>query len=228
LKQLAEDANAWSMTKRWVTQKCARHGHREIAFNVSDLAPHPEWLVAYLESAVESGSQFLPEETLQVGWMLTQFRGGKDGTLELWEPDFQAVPIEWKNDLNETLRHLTLQKAVCELAGSEIDLPTLSQGGIVSPGFRNAIDFTMSRDMPEQADSGWIFTQLGYAGEEGEYQSLYQIALWQPRVIPFLGLSPATNVSCERGQIEIMRETVNVSSVENTLLRQLVDSAARR
>jgi hypothetical protein len=214
------------MIKQWVTRNCAVHGHREIAFRVSELAPSPEWLVAYLESAVESGSLFLHGETLQVGWMLTQFREGGHDLLELWEPDFHAFPIEWKNNLDETLRQLALQNAVCEVAEVEIELPTLVQGGVVSPGFRHATDFVMSRDMPEQADSGWVFKELGYEGHEGQYQSLYQIALWQPRIIPFLGLPPETSVFREQKHVQIVREGVDVSSTENSLLGQLVDSVA--
>jgi hypothetical protein len=86
-----------------------------------------------------------------------------------------------------------------------------------------AVDFTMSRDVPDQAHSGWVFTEVGYDGAEGEYQSLYQIALRQPRVIPFLALPPATDVSCEARQIRILREAVRVSSVENIFLRPLAD-----
>jgi hypothetical protein len=159
--------------------------------------------------------------------MVTQFRDGRDGTLELWEPDFRSFPIQWENHLDETLRQLVLQKALCELVGSEIEPPTLSQGGIVSRGFSGAVDFTMSRDVPDQAHSGWVFTEVGYDGAEGEYQSLYQIALWQPRVIPFLALPPAKDVSCEARQIRILREEVRVSSVENIFLRQLADGVAR-
>ncbi len=51
--------------------------------------------------------------------MLTLLKEAADGELEVWEPQFDSMPIKWVRGVNNTLRHIILQKSVAEILGCE-------------------------------------------------------------------------------------------------------------
>lgn len=205
------------------TSSCSKRGHPEVSFEVDDEAPSAEWLVRYIEEEVEKGERFEPEQTVQIGWMIVQVNA-RSGGLELLEPDFDAVPVRWRRGLNNTVRHLALQRSVCKALGCEPVFSSIRHAGLCSPQFFAGEAFTMSRDQPQDSDSGWVFAEDGYQGSEGGFLSLYEIAMQRICVIPFLALPPTAAVFIRRGRIEARYGDAAVSSDDNALLR---DWAAR-
>jgi hypothetical protein len=155
--------------------------------------------------------------------MLVQLREGRE-SLEIWEPDFDAIPIRWCRGVNNTLRHLTLQRAVCEALKCEPVFPSIRQAGITSPCFLESRSFTMSRDLIAESDSGWAFAERGYAGSKGEFISLYHIALQKMSIIPFLALPEKSLVQMEPGLIEVNLGNIVISSRDNVFLSQLASA----
>ena len=178
-------------------------------------------LVAFFETQAQAGVRFRDGQTVELGWTLLMLREADDGQLEVLEPDFDDFPIRWCRGINGALRHLHLQRAVCDLVGCEPLFPTICKAGVVSPGFFESSDYTMSRDTPEDSDSGWVFAQCGYEGADGEFCSLYQLALKKPEVIPFLALPAFSRVRIKPGVREITVNHTARSASDSDLLRML-------
>lgn len=206
------------------TLSCSANGHPEIQFFVdAPIASSSSWLTTYFEEQVASGVRFKALQTVQIGWMLVQLRADDSGCLELWEPDFDCMPIRWCRSANNTIRHLILQRSICEQLKCHPAFPSICHAGIISPDFLRSESITISRDMGADSDSGWVLTEQGYNGSEGEFMSLYQIALHKTCVVPFLALPPRASVSLRSGYIEINFGATLITSNDNTLLRQLAD-----
>lgn len=204
------------------TTKCHTHGHPEIAILLdenSDLSP--DWLISFFEMGVGNGKRFEADETVQVGWMLTMLRSSSDSKyLELWEPDFDSLPINWCRGATNTLRHLIIQQSVCEELGVEPRFPSLRDAGVASPCFGNLDgSFTMSRDESDGNDSGWVLASLGYAGSEGQFLSLFELSFQQQKIVPFLALPPGSSVMMTPERIEIGHGESRSSSDSSELLR---------
>ncbi len=208
---------------RFTTTAGAKLGLQDIGISIdtkSELSP--QWLLQYYDEQIEGGRKFKSEETVQIGWMIVQLRSDQNGILEVWEPEFDSIPIRWCLGANNTIRHLILQRSVCDVLNCEPDFPSLRQAGIVSPGFSDCEEFTMSRDTSNANDSGWIFRELGDVGTNGDFESLFQISFSHMEVIPFLALPPGCTVTRRLGGIVIRLGAVTVSSVENDLLQRLL------
>jgi hypothetical protein len=205
------------------TAKCKEQGHQEISLHLAaDSGLTPDWLLAYFETEVVRGRKFLACETVQIGWMVTQLREVRE-TLELWEPRFDSFPIQWVRGVNNTVRHLVLQKEVCAQFECEPRFPSLRQPAVIAPDFLALPGtFSMSRDEPSESDSGWVFKKPGYSGSEGEWRSLFEISIYQGHVIPFLALPVGTVVTKTSGSIEIDRNGKHITSESNKLLGQLM------
>lgn len=211
------------------TTACRALGHPEFCVSLPDLVPlDADWLLNYFASAVQSGERFAAGETVQIGWMLVMLRSGGAGDLEVWEPRFDAFPIQWTQGATNTLRLLTLQKSVCELFGCEPDFPSLLQIGVASTDFLvGGETFSMSRETPSENQSGWFFATLdGEVTEEnGELQSLFQIALGRTAILPFLALPPDTVVVKTKDTIEVTVGDQTRSSRDTPLLQKLLESS---
>ena len=196
----------------------------EIAFEVeSDVAELARWIVTYFESQISAGTRFQDGQTIQLGWSSLLLRKVGD-VLEVLEPDFAACPIRWCQGLNHTVRHLHLQRAVCGLFGCEPLFPSLRPAGVVSPKFAGSRRYTMSRDEPADSDSGWVFAESGYAGSEGEFCSLYQVALFKIETVPFLALPTSSHVTIGPEFREVTVNGTTKSSHDCELLQRLVAS----
>lgn len=181
-------------------------------------------IIAYFEEQAQAGVRFRDGQTVELGWLLLLLRQADDNQLELFEPDFDCFPIRWFRGVNNAVRHLHLQRAVCALFGCDPLFPTIIQAGIVSPKFFECRNYTISRDTPAGSDSGWVFAECGYDGAEGEFCSLYQLSLEKPEVIPFLALPASSRVTLKPGLCEITANNVTRSSADSDLLRGLVSS----
>jgi hypothetical protein len=165
---------------------------------MSALSPGLQWLIQWIEREVAGGRRFLPEQTVQLGWALLEIRQRTDGTLALFEPDFQSMPVRFVDSVSNTLLHLLLQKSVAESLGvvDDLAIPPLQHSAIVCSKFGSTGGFIMSRVTPVATDSGWF---CGCDNETHDHQSpdtlrrisLYEAAVRQnARIIPFLGLPP--------------------------------------
>jgi hypothetical protein len=88
------------------TTKCEQFGHPEFVLEVDASVPdvYARDLVETIECMVRGDSAFRPDETFQIGWMLTrvQEQGPRQRTLE--EPDMRSMPIQWTPGVTHTLR----------------------------------------------------------------------------------------------------------------------------
>src|SRR4030095_10587357 len=164
----------------------------------SALSPSLHWFLGWIESEVAGGRQFLPEQTVQVGWSVLEIRQRTDGTLALFEPDFQSMPVKLVDSVSNTLLHLFLQKSVAESLGlgEELALPSLRDSAIVCTEFGSTEGFVMSRVAPKAADSGWFFGCDSAAHNHQSPDVLRRVSLYyavthrEHLTVPFLGLPP--------------------------------------
>jgi hypothetical protein len=207
------------------------YGQPEIAFRLDEQNPlDPQWLLTYFETETKAGRRFTADQTVQVGWMILMLKPAADGSgdLELWEPQFDALPVQWTNGVNNTLRHLILQRSVCDLFKCDPLFPSLQQAGVVSREFlKNDRDFWMSRDEPQRNDSGWVFSQPGHviAEDDGKFMSLFEIVFYRQEIIPFLALSPGAQAAKVGGRLEAEFAGLKLSSDDDGFLRKLATSS---
>lgn len=180
------------------TRSCHQHGHPEFALELGEevLELDAEWLRATLEGLVAQGHRFRPGETLQLGWSITRIGPLEHGRLTLLEPDFESLPTHFVPGATRTLLHLRLQRSVAESLGvAEPAFPSLRQSAIVCSRLARAHPLWLDRALPQGMDSGWF---MGCADESHDHQSarslerlsLYEVALQQPAVVPYLALPP--------------------------------------
>jgi hypothetical protein len=180
----------------------------------------PRWILDYFQDAVAAGKRFRAGETVQIGWMVTKLIETPDGELEAWEPRFQSVPIQWVRGINNTLRHLILQKSVAELFHIEPMFPSVLQAGIVIPPvWEQQGKLCMLRGDPKQNDSGWRISrdENEQAGEQ--FRSLFEIGCRFPSLIPFLALPPGASVVRSAQDILVSYRGTVVSSRDSELLK---------
>lgn len=182
-----------------------------------------DWLFGYLEGEVRNGVIFRAGQTIQIGWMLIKLVADDGGDLEIWEPSFGAMPIEWVRGATNTFRYLTLQREVCSQVGVDPTFPSLTQSGVVSMNFlAERGDFVMSRDDPEFLDSGWVFTVKNEVGFGAGHSSLFEIASFEPKVIAFLALPASVSVHVSDGEIDVYLASRRISSESNEFLQKLL------
>jgi hypothetical protein len=162
-----------------------------------------ESLLGWIEEEVAGGRRFLPEQTVQVGWAALQIRQRADGTLALFEPDFQSMPIRFVDSVSNTMLHMLLHKWVAESLGlaEELAIPSLQESAVICSDFGSTDGFIMSRLTPQGADSGWFFGCNNETHDHQTVDTLQRISLYEAavrkddRIIPFLGLPPDTLIA---------------------------------
>jgi hypothetical protein len=185
-----------------------------------------KWLLSYFETKNSEGLKFNHNETVKIGWITVMLRSQGSKILEIYEPNFSSIPIEWIRGVNNTLRHLTLQKEVCSQSGVDAAYPSMRQSGIISPQFfESHTKFEMVREPSIGNDSGWIFRDDGYDGYDGAHCSLYQIGCVAPAVIPFLALPSGSIVRWTGSDIEIVTPSKAISAAGNDFLTRLMRSS---
>lgn len=199
-----------------------RYNHPNIVVAVaSDLRTGFDWFLSYFEGEVAAGVVFSDNQLVQIGWMLVKLCRNSSGDLEVWEPRFDAVPINWTRGASTTIRHLMVQRETCAQLGVEPSFPVLTQSGVVSAEFFASGRFDMERELCEVAtDSGWIFKDPEPTG--GKHCSLFEIAVARPEVVPFLALPVGATVSFDKSGIEISLGDRKISSSNNEFIARLV------
>ncbi|MFV8598475.1 hypothetical protein [Ralstonia pseudosolanacearum] len=199
-----------------------RYSHPNIVVAVaSDLGTGFDWILSYFEGEVAAGAAFSDNQLVQIGWMLVKLCQNSSGDLEVWEPSFDAVPINWTRGASTTIRHLMLQRQTCVQLGIEPSFPVLSQSGVVSADFFASDKFDMERELCDVAtDSGWLFKDPEPTG--GKHCSLFEIAVARPEVVPFLALPVGATVSYDKSGIGISLGDLRISSSTNEFIARLV------
>ena len=126
-------------------------GQPEITFSVDEEGEiDPQWLLSFFENAVQQqGRRFVKGQTVQIGWMILLLKENQHNELELWEPDFDSFPISWIPSVNNTFRHLILQKSIAELFQCDPEFPPLNHAGLVAAEFvKVSQTYVMTREEP--------------------------------------------------------------------------------
>jgi len=178
-----------------------------------------DWILGYFENEVRRGVVFRAGETVQIGWILVMLKSDERGDLEIWEPQFDSMPIKWIRGANSTSRHLTLQKEVCAQLGVEPYYPSLRQSGIIGADFlHNTEGFHMTREVPAGTDSGWIFRRPGSTEADARHCSLFEISISHPAIIPFIALPAGASVVSTKSKIQVSCGEKHISSDSNHFL----------
>lgn len=199
------------------TANCHTHGHPEISLFCPEnpsLKPGLAWLFNWIETEVARGRRFLPEQNVQIGWMLLQVRQRTDGTLGFFEPDMSSFPIVYVDSVSNTLWHLLLQKSVAESlgVGEELSLPPLQNYGIACTEFGATAGFVMSRVLEKGGNTGWFFgcnnNQHDHCCDDNlKRVSLYEAAVrCESRIIPYLGLPAGVSIDFNNDEPSFDRE----------------------
>jgi hypothetical protein len=210
------------------TKGCHQFGHKEIVVSFdSQSGLDPTWLVRFLEKSVAEGKRYKSDETIQVGWMVLLLKENQVGSLDLWEPQFDSIPIKWTIGVNNTLRHLILQKSVADLLRVEPEFSSLRQSGFASNSFlatRNQSGFRMKREASVGNDSGWQFSVTSFVNQDAENRSLYELSFHQMAIVPFLALPSGACIIKSVSEITVKWARTEVSSKESQLLENIAQS----
>ena len=206
----------------------SKFGHKEISFALNDHSGiDPSWLINHFETSIAIGKCYKSDETIQVGWMFVLLKESRTGDLEIWEPQFDSIPIKWLTQVNNTLRHLILQKSVAELMGIEPVFPSLLHFGLASKSFlsdRKETAFFMSREISTGNDSGWRFSIHKETSDEKKPHSLFELSFYSPLIVPFLALPPASSILKDEKELVVTCRESSVNSKQSDLLHKLTQS----
>src|SRR5436309_171982 len=109
-----------------------RYGHVDVNVAAAPAcSAAAAWVLDFFENQIRKGKVFRPGETIQVGWVTAMLSATQAGDLELMEPDFASVPVNWVAGLNSTLRQMIIQKEVCDEVGADLAYPSMLQSGVV-------------------------------------------------------------------------------------------------
>jgi len=207
------------------TTLCQTFGQPEIVLALDDqFGFDPVWLIDFFEKSVAGGRRFKANETVQVGWMLLLLKASGSNTLDAWEPRLDSFPIKWVRGIDNTIRHLILQKSVAELFKVEPAFPSLRQSGLATKYFltlNGESRFRMVRLSDFRNDSGWRFDGVDEADQDEECHSLFKLSLLQRNIIPFLALPKGAKVTKIQNTIQLEFEGVILNSHDLPFLQEL-------
>jgi hypothetical protein len=204
------------------TTGCHRFSHPEMSIPLEPRGGFSaDWLIEYFETEVSKGRVFKSGETVQIGWGLVLLRDTPAGELEIWEPDFVSMPIQWRRGANATMRQLILQKSVAEALHCEPVFPSLRQACAVVPDWKQLKEITMLRGEQWQNLSGWSVASSAQEAAT-EWCSLYELGCHIPAVIEFLALPAGSEVRVRAEKVEIEYAGRRASSDDSKLLRELL------
>jgi hypothetical protein len=210
------------------TTSCHKFGQHEIIMGVEKSADlDPKWLVEYFESSTAQGRRFQPNETVQIGWMLVLLKETESGDLDLWEPQFDSIPISWIKGVNNTLRHLVLQRSVADLFKVNPVYPSIRDAGWASKAFMasaHSAAFAMHRDVPQGNDSGWRISNVSKDHNDGGLRSLFELSFYNMDIVPFLALPPGASVTRDNREIVVTLSGNSITSGRSHFLSELCNS----
>lgn len=187
-----------------------------------------QWFSETLRQMVANGERFGDGETIQLGWGLLEVRRNADGSLNLLEPDYANMPMEWIDTVTQTIRDLRLQKDVCESLFdiAHADFPSLRHHCITCSRLKDAGRVTMERFAATPPDSGW-FIGCGDAAHDHDSPaqlsrtSLYEAILSNQRARMFLALPVGTLLEADDEDIHIYYRGKPVNAKQGSYVAKL-------
>ncbi|WP_426319513.1 immunity protein Imm33 domain-containing protein [Pseudoduganella sp. R-43] len=163
------------------------------------------WLISLFQDMHAQGRPIVAGQRIQLGFSMLTVGQSPDGTLTLWEPDFERNPfVDLREGVDVTLALLSQQtgfirRANC--ASAEIsfqDKIVLARGALQAP----SIYLERSAPNPEKHDSGW-FIGIRNSNAEFELEAIYAFQLIQlrPALLEVLALPAGFMVFIEGNQI---------------------------
>lgn len=149
-----------------------------------------DWLPDYFAEEVRQGVKFAAGQTVQVGWSMLKLAARDDGNLSAFEPDFKAMPIHWVEGVDQTVRSLAAQKALCDDCAVEPLFPSIVQPLSAPEILPAGNQLTMVRSEAQASHSGWTFH--GRTDTGMRLLSLYEAAVLNRMIVPFLALPAGT------------------------------------
>jgi hypothetical protein len=205
-----------------------QRGQKEIVISLDTQSGlDPAWLVGFLQESVANGKHFLPGQTIQIGWMLVLLKATESGVLELWEPQFDSIPIKWIRGIDNTLRHLILQKSITELLKVDPMFPSLRDSGSASKSFLTVPspnDFRLFREPSKGNDSGWRLDAAPFKSQHTEYRSLFELSFYQMAIVPFLALPTGAVINKSGTNLVVEVAGLSLDSKQSGLLQKLANS----
>jgi hypothetical protein len=188
---------------RIVTKNCGKFGHPEFSIVCDADAVGIDWLLNWLESEVATGKHFLPNQTIQIGWMMVRVESFEDRMIKICEPDMVSFPIRFIDSVTQTLRYLSLQRFVAESVGlqNEIDFSSLMQCATICNWLKENNGVFLDRIIPDGNVSGWFIgcDDPKHDHNDGvnlELKSLYEIVTrYDASILPYLALPPGVSVN---------------------------------
>jgi len=214
--------------KEYQTHSNIKYGQPEIVVRVSDSAIPEQDIKTILEGfeeEVSKGVKYNVGESLQLGFMLNQFSGLKDGRLILEEPDMKSLPIKFIASMNYTFKTLRQQKDVVESIETNVDLafPTLREAIAVHKNYKTSKAIVLERVSPEGSQSGWwVHDQSDSNPDNYALTSLYQFALDRPDLVKYLALPIGSKVFDIKGaKIQISLNDQNLAIKKGSFIDEL-------
>lgn len=188
-----------------LTSRCRVFGHREFALTYeADVVVQPDvsWLLNHLETEVATGKEFIPGQTLRIGWMITQIAevGHDSKLLTINEPDFRGLPLVWVEGVTSTLAQLRAQKSAIESceSGLEASFADVRQSALCCAR-AGAVGYHMERFEVEGRDSGWFIGCSECQRHDLKRLSLYELACRHPVLVDFMAFPNGSEILLERG-----------------------------
>ena len=212
------------------TTNCHNHQHPEFRIEYDPSIVHVEFdvtsIVEWIEQTVADGTRYVPGQSCQIGWLITEVRQREDGDLSLWEPNMGPIPIVWRESISLTMNHLRLQKDLVEsvLDSAELSFPSIYQSAIVCTRLENCERVVMERVESSGRDSGWFIgcREQGHDHNdpaELKCTSLYDSAVrLAPQIIPYLALPAGTVLCIGSGSPAIFRHGESLDFKPGSLL----------
>jgi hypothetical protein len=196
------------------------YGHPDIVALVDPEAVQlADWLPDYFTEEVRGGTLFESGQIIQIGWNLLKLEPTAEGSLSVFEPDFDGMPIRWVEGVNRTVRFLVAQRAVCDELRVQPDFPSIRQALSLPASIASLDRFSMTRIEPDGNHSGWVIHDRRDAAMRN--LSLYEAATWSPAIVAFLALPPGSVVERNDETLSVATRDNRLSSLSNGLLARL-------
>ncbi len=211
-----------------VTIRCG-HGHPDFELKYNrDVVLKDDllWLSEYLENMVDSGVRYRPDETLQIGWVVTQVRYASDSEkLSIFEPDFAGSPLAFTESVTMSLGHLRLQLGALESLGLEADFPSTRQSAICCNRLSDFGGLFLRREEACGHDSGWFIGCLDSDHNHDRVEnlkrsSLYELVCENPSVVEFLAFPVGVSILLRGSYLEILEGEGEMKPKPGSLLDQ--------
>ena len=166
------------------TTQCSHFQHPEFVLEADESQVPDTYLqeiATTVEGMVAGGSFFQPDQTFQVGWMMTLVQSLDASHLTLAEPDMQSFPIKWVSGLTNTLRQLMLQLFMLDSVAlrQQMNPPSIRDSLIACTRY-NERSFLMNRSRGDGGTvSGWFVGCLNSEHDHDDPANLTCLSVYE-------------------------------------------------